>query len=88
MARRKHTPVEDETPDSFESPESATIASATYNTETQMLTIYFRHGAGYDYAAFPYPLWRDFTQADSKGSFFAARIRPLYTGRRRSDAVT
>jgi hypothetical protein len=70
-------------PDSFESPESSTIASACYDNATAVLSVQFKRAKGkldrYDYTV-PPELWAEFVAAESKGQFFAARIRPLYPG--------
>lgn len=72
--------------DSFDSPESSTIASAFYDAMTRVLSVQFKRAKGkldrYDYADVPGELWAEFLSAESKGQFFAARIRPLYTGTR------
>lgn len=72
-------------PNSFESPESSSIASAHYDPETETLSVHFKRGktiARYDYPKVPAGVWAEFAQADSKGTFFGARIRPLYEGTR------
>lgn len=71
--------------DSFESPESSTIVSAHYDGQTMI--VYFQRAANrdhqrYDYTNFPSELWERFKQAESKGAFFSAHIRPFYAGRR------
>jgi hypothetical protein len=82
MKAHDTAPVETKVPDSFESPESSTIAGASYQDGT--LSVMFKRGAGarerYDYSGIPAELWAEFVMADSKGQFFGARIRPLYRG--------
>lgn len=70
-----------ETPLLFESPESSSISSASYDPVTCTMTVHFKHGKGYDHSPFPLELWREFAMAASKGRFFAERIRPMYAGK-------
>lgn len=72
--------------ESFESPESSTIASAHYDVDGGKMTIKFRRGPGrdhdrYDYTGIPADLWSQFASAESKGKFFSTQIRPLYAGK-------
>lgn len=59
----------------FESPTSSNITGAEYNPTTKELTVKFHGGRSYLYRGVPRDLWDDFDSAESKGSFFAARIR-------------
>lgn len=77
----KPAPVEDDYPHQFDSPESSNVAGATYDAESESLTITFRGGKRYAYATFPVNLWREFVGAASKGKFFAERIRPFFAGK-------
>lgn len=76
--------VEMRVPDSFESPESSSIAGASYEEGSQTLSVTFKRARDarerYDYPSVPAELWAEFVMATSKGEFFAARIRPLYKG--------
>lgn len=104
MTRKTAAPVEtpqnpipeeeDDTPLSFESPESSTIKGASYDPQAQQMRIVFLGAAyglmvghqvpkekAYDYPGFPPNEWRDFTQAASKGAYFSRHIRPRYTGK-------
>lgn len=77
------TPASVEIPWVIETPDSISIASAEYDKETQILSVHFKRAKRperYDYAPVPYELWVEFVQAESKGSFFGARIRPVYHG--------
>lgn len=77
-------------PFEFSSPESSSINRADYDVSTETLTVGFRpptaQGSSstasqfYQYNKFPLGLWVEFYQANSKGQFFAHRIRPFYTG--------
>lgn len=64
----------------FSSPESSNISGATYDSESQMLTIDFSSGRSYQYTGVPLALWEDFAAAVSKGHYFNHQIRPLYSG--------
>lgn len=88
MPRRatKRAPVfrvndEPDYPLSFSSPESSNVAGADYDSETEMLSVTFKDSKSYAYAPFPENLWREFTQATSKGKFFAERVRPFFQGK-------
>ena len=70
--------IEDDIPDSFTSPESTSIAGADYDANTRTLYVRFTNGKTYRGQDFPAEAWRAFVQADSKGSHFNRRIRPLY----------
>lgn len=80
---RTQTPPPD-IPSSFESPESSTIAQAIYDGATEIMRVYFKRAGKdndcYEYRQVPAILWADFVAADSKGRFFAERIRPFYQG--------
>ena len=69
---------------SFESPESALVARASYDADAQVLTVTVHTVKGeraYTYSGPTLNLWREFEAAESKGRFFSANIRPLYLGR-------
>lgn len=68
----------------FDSPESSTIKSGSYNPMSEMMTIHFGTGKTYDYDNFPLKLWKEFERAKSKGTYFALVIRPVYAGRIRA----
>ena len=81
----------EEIPNSFESPESSSVAGASYNFETQQMRVRLLRslmpGAPpdekpYAYEGVPLHLWADFVVAESKGQFFNARIRPIFGGRK------
>lgn len=76
-----HTAVEDLM---FESPESSSINSGSYDPVSETMTVHFKTGKSYDYNPFPLKLWIEFAQAASKGKFFAERVRPIYAGRERT----
>jgi hypothetical protein len=72
-----------ETPDHFESPESSTIERA--ECVEGVLKVVFKRKASerspkiYTCSEFPSDLWREWTQAPSKGGFFAQRVRPNFS---------
>lgn len=76
-----------ETPLSFESPESSTIERASYDPDTQTLTVEFKRAPKdktdtiYTYSGVSAETWEAFEQAPSKGTHFVKRIRPLHAGR-------
>ena len=71
-----------ELPTSFESPESSTIASASYDPLRLELTITFHYRQRpYLYGGISGDLWAGFVMASSKGKYFSDMIRPLYLGR-------
>ena len=70
-------------PLSFESPESSSILSASYDPDTRLLTVVLKTGT-YTYEGFPEAKWEDFVEAESKGKYFAHYIRPLFYGTKKS----
>lgn len=83
--------------DSFESPESSNIVRAQYNKVTQQMIVIFKRERAqkhpelvpppeiqvrYAYEEITLAQWLDFATAKSKGEFFAANIRPLFSGRK------
>lgn len=90
MAKRKRTklpPLTADIPWSFESPDSSSIASATYDIDTGMLSVTFKTGNIYDCQLFPLDVWIDFERSTSKGQFFSTRIRPLFAMKLRQEAA-
>lgn len=71
-------------PSQFESPDSSTVHSAEYDLDTRNLSVMLKRARGafvrYDYPGVPPELWAEFVAAESKGSFFNARIRSAYEG--------
>lgn len=99
MAKRQKRPtkeekvtaaVEEHIPQalSFESPESSSIKSATYDPDTETLAVYFSTGNIYDFYSFPSRLWTEFYLSASKGGFFARYIRTMYAGVQRLEKET
>lgn len=65
----------------FDSPESANIAGARYDPDTETMVITFKGGKDYAYNKFPEIDWRLFEEAPSKGKHFSNYIKPFWTGR-------
>lgn len=69
--------------ETFESPDSSTIAKAEYDRSDNRLSVWFKRKSGsprYDYRNIPLALWEAFKEAESKGIFFSQQIRPVYDG--------
>lgn len=67
----------------FDSPDSSSIARAAYLPDSRELRVTFRRKTlevTYTYANVPQSLWEEFDAATSKGTFFGKHIRPLYSG--------
>lgn len=58
---------------------SSNIKSATYNTETSLLTVVFNNGSIYEYEGVPWELFTKFRMADSQGAFLNANIKNKYS---------
>lgn len=58
--------------------ESSVIASAAYVPATRMLYLRFHTGELYRYFDFPPQEYRNFLAADSKGQYFANKIRGCF----------
>ena len=91
MPRKSRTTVtEPETsetlPMHFESPESSALHGASYDPDTEVLTVVLSHNGGtpYDYDKFPRVMWKEFLEAPSKGTYFQKRIRPVFSGHKRA----
>lgn len=57
---------------------SSNLKSASYNTETEDLTITFNNGAIYVYNKVPWALFTKFRLSDSQGKFFNSNISKNY----------
>lgn len=71
---RKHTPL------SFSSPESTTIARASYRQDLEILTVEFKSRPGYKYLykKVSIEVYRAFRDAPSRGGFFQKNIKTQY----------
>lgn len=58
---------------------SSNIKSATYNTETSLLTVVFNNGSIYEYEGVPWELFTKFRMADSQGAFLNANVKNKYS---------
>jgi hypothetical protein len=60
---------------------SSTIDEAAYDVKTNTMLVNFKSGSimqWYAYSNVPIKVWVDFTKAESKGSFFAKKIKEEY----------
>lgn len=65
---------------SMQATTSSDIESASYNSDAQILTIFFRRNqASYSWAGVPLEVWYAFVEAPSQGKFFAAKIKGRYS---------
>lgn len=53
---------------------SSNLKSASYNTETEVLTITFNNGSIYDYNKVPWTIFTKLRMSDSQGKFFNTEI--------------
>lgn len=64
---------------SFESPDSSAVRSVAWNSETSTLRVKMKgSNASYDYSNVPFWRFRDFENADSKGTFYATVVKRNY----------
>ena len=57
---------------------SSNISSASYDTESQDLTITFNNGGIYVYNKVPWDIFTKFRMSESQGKFFNANIARTY----------
>lgn len=67
----------------FSSPESSNIAGATWDPQTDTLTVDFVSGDSYDYMNVPASTYRAFAASGSKGQFFIRQIKSRYSYEKR-----
>jgi hypothetical protein len=65
--------------------DSSAISSLGYDPESRTLEVEFRSGSVYDYFGVTARLFESFLEADSKGKFFAKRVRNRFPGERIDD---
>ncbi|HMP73971.1 MAG TPA: KTSC domain-containing protein [Kiritimatiellia bacterium] len=70
-------------PEGFMTIGSSAIDAVSYNADEQVLSIAFPGGDIYDYANVPADLFAEFMSAQSKGGFFATRIKDRFEGVKR-----
>ncbi len=58
---------------------SSDILSVGYDAETQALEIEFTRGAVYQYSGVPQEVYDGILSADSKGKYFHANIKNIYS---------
>lgn len=54
---------------------STALQGASWDDETQELTVTFKNGESYTYEAVPLKIWQAFKDADSPGSFYFSVIK-------------
>ena len=54
------------------------ITRATYDPETETMSVQFTSGRIYDYPDVPISVYNGLLEADSPGSYFHANIRGVY----------
>lgn len=57
---------------------STNLKSASYNTETKVLTVTFKNGYIYEYYDFPWEIFVKFRNSDSQGRFLGSEINGKY----------
>ena len=57
---------------------SSMITRATYDPETETMSVQFTSGRIYDYPDVPISVYNGLLEADSPGSYFHANIRGVY----------
>jgi len=82
---QRHDDIQaEDIPTSFESPDSRSVISGTYDIDTETMVLTFRRGVThtitYQYNGFPLKVWVGLAQAESKGTYFARNIRPMFQG--------
>lgn len=65
--------------------ESSMITSIAYNPTTKVLEVVFCHGGIYEYENIGQDFFEKFNQADSKGKFFNAEVRPNFSPKKVRD---
>jgi hypothetical protein len=58
--------------------DSSSIAALSYDAESRVLGVQFRSGAAYRYREVPAAVFAEFLRADSKGRYFAKKVRGKY----------
>jgi len=58
---------------------SSSILSATWDDDSNELTIVFKSGRSYIYENVPETVWDGFTSAGSAGQYFHQNIREVYS---------
>ena len=58
--------------------QSSNIKTASYNTETESLTITFNNGSIYEYDKVPWNKFTKFRMSESQGKYFTSKIAKSY----------
>ena len=58
---------------------SSNLKSASYDTETKILTVTFNNGNIYTYENVPWEVFTKFRMSESQGKFFVSEISRKYT---------
>ena len=58
---------------------STNLTSASYNTESKVLSVTFKTGNIYEYENVPWEMFTKFRMADSQGKFFNNNIAKVYS---------
>lgn len=59
--------------------QSSNLASASYDTESSVLTVTFISGGIYEYEKVPWEVFTKFRMSDSQGKFFNNNIARVYS---------
>lgn len=59
--------------------QSSNLASASYDTESSVLTVTFISGGIYEYEKVPWDVFTKFRMSDSQGKFFNNNIARVYS---------
>jgi hypothetical protein len=65
--------------DYFFSPASSFIVGANYTTETKVLQVKFSNGETWAYSDVDEGVWTGFKASESKGRYYHANIRDIYS---------
>ena len=58
--------------------QSTNLKEATYNTETEDLTVTFNNGSIYEYNKVPWNKFTKFRMSESQGKFFSTKIAKTF----------
>jgi hypothetical protein len=64
---------------------SSNIKSIGYDPSTNVLEVEFSSGTVYQYADVPAQVYKDMSEADSVGRYFAANVRNVFAAHRMPD---
>ena len=63
-------------------PDSTSVASASYEEETQTLSVVFTKGGVYEYSDVPTFIWKGMLDASSIGRYFKLNVANSFTYKR------